>query len=86
MRSKRSFVGWATVGIIAVAAGCGAGGNRSSGSATGDPEADRRADLRVGGDGRGPALTETLYSRLGGDEAITRFVDDFTMRVIADPE
>lgn len=64
---------------------CGGSGARSGPSATGDPEADRRADLRVGTDEHGSGPAATLYSRLGGEDAIARFVDDFTDRVIADP-
>ncbi|MFO0832319.1 MAG: group 1 truncated hemoglobin [Phycisphaerales bacterium] len=64
---------------------CGGSGARSGPSATGDPEADRRADLRVGQSEQETGPGATLYSRLGGEQAIGRFVDDFTDRVIADP-
>lgn len=68
--------------VAIVLAGCG-GGGRQQASATGDPEADRRADMRV--NATGSDTTQTLYERLGGEEAIARFVDDFTDRTIADP-
>jgi hemoglobin len=69
---------------------CGSDGE-SRDSATANPEADRRADMRVGGgDGRrsddkdAPAR-QTLYERLGGSQTIIALVDDFTQRIIADP-
>jgi hemoglobin len=71
--------------LAAWLAGCGAGKDQPP-SATGDPEADRRAELRVGSDdSTSKAPAPTLYVRLGGDRAIMQFVDDFTDRVIADP-
>jgi len=62
--------------------GCGSSG--STPAASGDPEADRRAELRVGSDGK-KSDSRTLYERLGGDAGIAAIVDDMTDRVIADP-
>ncbi|MBS0189123.1 MAG: group 1 truncated hemoglobin [Planctomycetes bacterium] len=68
--------------VTLVAAGCGSGGGSTPSS--GDPEADRRAELRVAGsDDKGDS--RTLYDRLGGEPGITAIVDDMTERVIADP-
>ncbi|MGH7244178.1 MAG: group I truncated hemoglobin [Phycisphaerales bacterium] len=62
--------------------GCGSSG--SAPAASGDPEADRRAELRVGADGK-KSDSRTLYDRLGGEPGIAAIVDDMTDRVIADP-
>ncbi|MGH7133703.1 MAG: group I truncated hemoglobin [Phycisphaerales bacterium] len=87
MRSWR-MNGW-RIGLMACglsAAGCGGGGEQMSTS--GDPEADRRAEMRVGSDSGGGANTapqKTLYERLGGQAGVEALVDDMTARVIADP-
>jgi hemoglobin len=69
--------------LVLAAAGCG--GSRESVSSSGDPEADQRADMRLGSeDGKGNAK-QTLYQRLGGEKTIVALVDDMTARAIADP-
>jgi hemoglobin len=67
------------------ASGCFGGGNGGDVSSSGDPEADRRAELRLGRDANPGNDRRTLYERLGGSEKITALVDDLTARVIADP-
>ena len=70
---------------LAVMGGCFGGGENKV-TSSGDPEADRRAEMRVGsggGDGAEPDLT--LYHRLGGEAGVRAIVDDMAERVIADP-
>src|SRR5436190_7903491 len=76
---------WALVVMLALAGvGCGSGQSRPPSS--GDPEADRRAEQRVGAeDDRGNNDARTLYKRIGGNETISAIVEDMTARVIADP-
>src|SRR4051812_26028182 len=69
-------------------AACGGGGETRSPS-SGDPEADRRAEMRVGGGGesgggndRKPNEPRTLYERLGGRRTLELLIDDVTTRVI----
>jgi hemoglobin len=69
---------------MAVCVGCGGGGDKST-ETSGDPEADRRADLRVGGGEDEAKDDRTLYARLGGEATLTAIVEDMTARVIADP-
>jgi hemoglobin len=64
--------------------GCGAR-NDSSVSSSGDPEADQRAEQRVGSDESSTPESRTLYDRLGGRDRIVAIVDDFTQRSIEDP-
>src|ERR1051325_6928003 len=75
--------------MIAAVSGCGLGGGREKDqAASGDPEADQRAELRVGSeDGKktGQNAPRTLYERLGGQKTIEALVDDMTQRVMADP-
>jgi hemoglobin len=61
---------------------------------SGSPEADRRADTAVPGDGNGKGESKgletteekrTLYDRLGGESGITAIVDDFLKRALEDP-
>ncbi|CAG0994735.1 Group 1 truncated hemoglobin GlbN [Phycisphaerales bacterium] len=68
-------------------AGCWGRGRGERLDSSGDPAADRRADLRVGSDSRGDSggSTKTLYERLGGDEGIALIVNDIAERSIADP-
>jgi hemoglobin len=73
----------------ALFAGCG-GTNEVRTASSGDPEADRRADARVGSvegdsDSSDSKDTRTLYQRLGGFPGIAAIVDDMTERTIADP-
>lgn len=69
--------------LLSVLGGCGSSGDSQT-SGSGDPEADRRAELRVGSDD-GSAKPRTLYERIGGREKIAQIVDDVTERAIADP-
>jgi hemoglobin len=61
--------------------------SETSTPSSGDPEADRRAELRVGSGTTSANANDTrpLYDRLGGRATIERLVDDMTDRVIADP-
>jgi hemoglobin len=71
--------------LAAALAACSAGSNGNGDVASsGDPEADRRAGLRIGKD-EAQADRRTLYERLGGEAKIAALVDDMTARVIADP-
>jgi hemoglobin len=72
--------------LAAVSAGCGQG-KETRLPESGNPEADQRAQLRVGGgtDDNAQAPRPTLYDRLGGEKTIAALVDDVTDRVIADP-
>jgi hemoglobin len=70
--------------------GCGFGKSGDDEMPTsGDPEADRRADMRVGSDDDRKKGSEkddrTLYERLGGGAGISKIVDDVTDRSLADP-
>ena len=70
--------------LLLAGAGCGMGKDTSV-SSSGDPEADQRADMRLGSDdGKGKAK-QTLYDRLGGEKTIVALVDDMTARAMADP-
>ena len=75
--------------VVVALTGCWGKGEEGV-PASGDPEADLRAEQRVGADERGDAeegkeKARTLYDRLGGHEAISALVEDVTARVIADP-
>jgi hemoglobin len=72
--------------VLILVAGCAAR-RESDVAASGDPEADQRAEQRVGAKDSGNAKTHerTLYERLGGAETISALVDDFVARSIADP-
>lgn len=65
-------------------ASCG-GGTEQPRTSSGDPEADRRAELRVGSDSTKGADQRTLYERVGGEPAVVALVDDMLERTIADP-
>jgi hemoglobin len=83
----RSALAWTLCGLAWMAGpGC-MGRGESHMPDSGDPEADRRADLRVGSDdGKGGAKqASTLYQRLGGAPTINAIVDDMTTRTMADP-
>lgn len=67
-----------------VFAGCFSDNGGSRVSSSGDPAADRRAALKIGGSDKGGEIG-TLYERLGGRARITELVNDVTQRVIADP-
>lgn len=69
-------------------AGCAGNGEEEALPSSGNPEADLRAEQRVGGkdkDRKGDKEEPTLYERLGGARGISALVDDMTARVIADP-
>jgi hemoglobin len=71
--------------VILLLVSCGGSGETHV-AASGDPEADRRADARVGNaDGAESADKRTLYERLGGRDGIAEIVNDMTDRAIADP-
>jgi hemoglobin len=61
---------------------------------SGSRDADQRAEQRIaktqqmrgeGASNETANIKPTLYSRLGGDKGVTRIVDDFVARVLADP-
>lgn len=63
---------------------------------SGSREADQRAEQRVAkteqlrgegkaGSGEGAPVKRSLYDRLGGEAGIQKIVDDFVVRVLADP-
>jgi hemoglobin len=70
--------------------GCGMG-RGSEGASSGDPEANRRAEMRIGSEGESSGVlgkekpARTLYERLGGEKTIVALVDDVTERVMNDP-
>lgn len=69
-------------------AGCASGGDDGLAS-SGDPEADLRAEQRIGDENDNDKdrkdQPRTLYERIGGAEGVARIVDEITERVIADP-
>lgn len=67
--------------------GCGMGQSEDEVAGSGDPEADQRAELRVGGGDKksDPKENATLFERLGGNDGIRRLVDDMSTRVLNDP-
>ena len=89
MNRTGKCVGLTVLGVAALvigAAGCSSNEDTRE-PFSGNPEADRRADMRVGGgdgDDRGRD-TRTLYERLGGADAIHAIVEDLTERSLADP-
>jgi hemoglobin len=72
-----------TVFLVLGAGGCGTGESRLPSS--GDPEADQRAQQRVGSEDDRGKEARTLYARLGSKEGIAAIVEDMTARVVADP-
>lgn len=86
MKPHRPFR-FACVSLLLALAACSSDGDREASVPTsGDPEADRRADLRVGAeDGKENKEGKTLYDRIGGEPVLTAIVDDMTTRVLADP-
>jgi hemoglobin len=77
----------AVVSLVLLTFGGCAANEETRVTSSGDPEADQRAEQRVGSEGRdGKDKTErTLYERLGGAAGIAALVDDMTIRSIADP-
>src|SRR5882724_10513221 len=72
--------------LMQLVAGCGLGsGGERAVASSGDPEADQRAEMRVGSATSGGAAQRTLYERLGGQPTIVALVDDMTERATADP-
>jgi hemoglobin len=78
--------------LVAIAAaslalvGCAGGDHENEVPTSGDPEADRRADIRVDADGsKKDVASKTLYERIGGAEVLAAIVDDMTTRVLEDP-
>src|SRR3954466_9647028 len=58
---------------------------RGTGDGTGEKKSEKAsAKVTVGENGK-PEASKSLYDRLGGEEMITKIVDDFTQRVLADP-
>jgi hemoglobin len=87
-REPRRSLGLLCILAAAILPAACASDARPRDSATANPEADRRAEMRVGagrGGGDSSAPRQTLYDRLGGSETIIALVDDFTQRIIADP-
>ncbi|HYE62670.1 MAG TPA: group 1 truncated hemoglobin [Phycisphaerales bacterium] len=96
---KTHWMNLCAAGLLALTlGGCGWGqsteGDEPAGS--GDPEADQRAEMRVGStdndrddkkkNGKdGEKRNATLFERLGGQAGIRRLVDDMTTRVVNDP-
>ena len=88
---KRYVMGVAGL-LVLTLGGCGWGTRTEDEdpAGSGDPEADQRAEMRVG-EGKGDNGKDgekqkgTLFERLGGDSGIRRLVDDFTTRVVNDP-
>lgn len=72
--------------LLLMAAGC-ASHRDTEAAGSGDPEADQRANQRVGGvgDSGNKAQERTLYDRIGGASTISALVDDMVARSIADP-
>jgi hemoglobin len=72
-------------------AGCCGMGRGSESASSGDPEANRRAEMRIGSEGDSGGImgkdkpARTLYERLGGEKTIVALVDDVTERVMNDP-
>ena len=87
MRHHLATFGSMALTSVLIAAGCW-GGGESQPPASGDPEADQRAEMRVeseDGKGGGAARAGTLFERLGGEQGVRAIVDDMAERVIADP-
>jgi hemoglobin len=97
LRGSAEATWWAVAGrafaaaLLIASAGCSFGGRgESDPAASGDPEADQRAEQRVGADsGKGTKAAAKrelpLYERLGGHEAIAALVDDMVTRSVEDP-
>jgi hemoglobin len=67
-------------------AGCFGHNSESDVASSGNPEADQRANQRVGTDKAASNQKErTLYERIGGAETINALVDDMVARSMADP-
>src|SRR5437868_2096500 len=90
-RELRVCVWILSAGSLALSWGCGMGRGTERAS-SGDPEADQRAEMRMGsegdadnGGGQDKGKTRTLYERLGGQKTIVALVDDVTHRITNDP-
>jgi hemoglobin len=77
--------------MLALLSGCGGGQRDDRPAGSGNPEADHRAEQRVGKDtgndkdSKDAKRERTLYERLGGEAGIRAIVADFTTRSVADP-
>ena len=89
----------ASIAFVLVA-GCGGSGEKKEDTffTSGSREADQRADQRMAqanqlkGEGEGAGDKDAkaqekqpLYDRLGGNDGLTKIVDDFVTRALADP-
>jgi hemoglobin len=84
--TKRSTLTMAAALLLAMllpAPGCGR--TETQLPSSGDPEANQRAEQRVGAADDKGNDSRTLYTRLGGDKGIEAIVEDMTTRVMADP-
>jgi hemoglobin len=71
-----------------LAAACANEKSETDVPSSGNPEADRRAELQVEPEKdkeNQDKKARTLYDRLGGEQGIAAIVDDMTTRVLADP-
>ena len=76
---------WPFIMIAMVSLSACAGNGEDTQPSSGDPQADERAEQRVGDDAGGNSANRPLYQRLGGTKGIAAIVNDMTDRVIADP-
>ena len=89
LREMKTWLILTAAAACAAPAGCGRGERPRTVAGSGDPEADQRAEMRVGHDDRGGSKPTgeqgTLFKRLGGTAGIQAIVDDMTARSINDP-
>ena len=71
--------------LVLVFSGCAGTEDESSPASSGNPEADRRAEQRMGNTKDKAKAERTLYERLGGEAGIRAIVDDVTERAANDP-
>lgn len=86
LRTCSRFLILLTASFVLPLAGCSGGNQEDAVPSSGNPEADRRAEMRV--ESEGPTKKgegSTLYERIGGEPILTAIVDDMTSRVLADP-
>ncbi len=88
---------WILAGVcmVGLLAGCGTGQPTSKGFFTsGSREADQRAEQRIASSDAMSSKSnaqqalqgkQSLFDRLGGDAGISKIVDDFVTRTLADP-
>lgn len=90
-----TFLTLPTLLTVFCLSGCGSGGGGQSGNrhffTSGSRDADQRADQRMAkseqlsGQGSNDKPNQSLYDRLGGNDGISKIVDDFLTRAMADP-